>query len=103
MDQAAGMIPRPAAGHRRGRAQDQGRLDRVFLVRSESYGIGANVAPPDPQEIALLREVERNLEAVVAGGDTDPKVQVVLHYLCDRRWLDTNGAIIFSLFMIESR
>ena len=33
-------------------------------------------APPDPQEIAFLREVERNLEAVVAGGDIDPKVQV---------------------------
>ena len=35
----------------------------------------------------MLREVERNLEAVVAGGDIDPKVQVVLHYLRDRQWL----------------
>jgi len=42
--------------------------------------------------------VERNLAAVVAGSDTDPKVQVVLHYLRERRWLETNGAIIFSQY-----
>ena len=42
--------------------------------------------------------MERNLAAVVAGSDTDPKVQVVLHYLRERRWLETNGAIIFSQY-----
>ena len=30
--------------------------------------------------------------------DEDPKVQVVLHYLRDRRWLEENGAIIFSQY-----
>ena len=47
----------------------------------------------------MLREVERNLEAVVAGGEIDPKVQVVLHYLRDRQWLEINGAIIFSQYV----
>ena len=77
------------------------RLD-VPLVSEEEVGDeGApdDVAPPDPQEIVLLREVERNLEAVVAGGEIDPKVQVVLHYLRDRQWLETNGAIIFSQYL----
>lgn len=47
-------------------------------------GAPDDMAPPDPEEIALLREIERNLAAVVAGGNIDPKVQVVLHYLRDR-------------------
>jgi superfamily II DNA/RNA helicase len=34
----------------------------------------------------------------VSGTDADPKVQVVLHYLRERRWLEENGAIIFSQF-----
>ena len=46
----------------------------------------------------FLREVERNLAAVVSGTDADPKVQVVLHYLRERRWLEENGAIIFSQY-----
>jgi hypothetical protein len=50
----------------------------------------------DHQEIELLREVERNLAAVVAGTGTDPKVQVILHYLGEQEWLERNGAIIFS-------
>ena len=32
-------------------------------------------APPDTPEIELLRDVERNLAAVVDGSDVDPKVQ----------------------------
>jgi hypothetical protein len=55
-------------------------------------------APPDPQEIQLLRDIERNLAAVVDGSDTDPKVQVVLHYLREQHWLERNGAIIFSQY-----
>ncbi|RWK94987.1 MAG: helicase SNF2 [Mesorhizobium sp.] len=55
-------------------------------------------APPYPQEIQLLREVERNLAAVVDGSDIDPKVQVILHYLREQRWLEQNGAIIFSQY-----
>jgi superfamily II DNA or RNA helicase len=57
-----------------------------------------DAAPPDPQEIHLLREVERNLAAVVDGSDADPKVQVILHYLRERRWLESHGAIIFSQY-----
>jgi hypothetical protein len=52
--------------------------------------------PPDPQEIQLRREVERNLAAVAGGTDVDLKVQVVLHYLRQQNWLEQNGAIIFS-------
>jgi hypothetical protein len=55
--------------------------------------------PPDTQELFYLREVEKNLAAVVAGAETDPKVRVVLHYLRDRRWLAENGAIIFSQYL----
>src|SRR5215831_9257890 len=61
-------------------------------------GLPADDAPPDPQEIELLREVERNLAAVVGGTDTDPKVQVILHYLGEQKWLERNGAIIFSQY-----
>ena len=61
-------------------------------------GLPTDDAPPDPQEIALLREVERNLAAVVGGTATDPKVQVILHYLRERHWLERNGAIIFSQY-----
>ena len=45
-----------------------------------------------------MREVERNLAAVVDGTDADPKVQVILHYLRERQWLEHNGAIIFSQY-----
>ena len=55
-----------------------------------------DLVPPEPQEIQFLRDVERNLDAVVSGAD--PKVQVVMHYLTDRRWLAENGAIIFSQY-----
>ena len=51
-------------------------------------GVPTEDAPPDPQEIQLLREVERNLAAVVDGADVDPKVQVVLHYLREQHWLE---------------
>jgi len=61
-------------------------------------GLPTDDAPPDPQEIELLREVERNLAAVVGGTDTDPKVQVILHYLGEQKWLERNGAIIFSQY-----
>jgi hypothetical protein len=61
-------------------------------------GLPAEDALPDPQEIELLREVERNLDAVVRGTDTDPKVQVLLHYLAERKWLERNGAIVFSQY-----
>src|SRR5262249_47461883 len=54
--------------------------------------------PPNPQELQLLREVDRNLASVVAGAQVDPKVQIVLYYLRDHDWLESNGAIIFSQY-----
>jgi len=77
-----------------------GRIDTGIIPEDEIGDEGAPVddTPPDPQEIQFLREVERNLAAVVDGSDVDPKVQVILHYLQDRRWLETNGAIIFSQY-----
>lgn len=77
-----------------------GRLDTPLVPEDEmgDEAVPATALPPDPQEIQFLRDVERNLDAVVSGGDIDPKVQVVLHYLRERRWLDDNGAIIFSQY-----
>jgi hypothetical protein len=76
-----------------------GRID-IALPEEEvgDEGLPTDDAPADPQEIELLREVERNLAAVVDGTGTDPKVQVILHYLGEQKWLDRNGAIIFSQY-----
>jgi hypothetical protein len=76
------------------------RIDPTDIPEDEIGNEGAPTedTPPDPQEIQLLREVERNLAAVVDGTDVDPKVQVVLHYLRERNWLEGNGAIIFSQY-----
>ena len=77
-----------------------GRLDGTLLPEDEisDEGMPSGAVDPEPQEIRFLRDVERNLDAVVSGGDGDPKVQVVLHYLRDRQWLTNNGAIIFSQY-----
>jgi hypothetical protein len=77
-----------------------GRLDGSLIPEDEigEEGAPSDAAPPEAQEILFLREVERNLAAVVSGTDADPKVQVVLHYLRERRWLEENGAIIFSQY-----
>jgi hypothetical protein len=74
------------------------RIDAPLVPEDEvgDERLPVDDAPPDPQEIELLREVERNLAAVVGG--TDPKVQVILHYLRERRWLERNGSIIFSQY-----
>jgi len=76
------------------------RIDTSLLPEDEvgDEGLPTDDAPPDPQEIQLLRDIERNLAAVVDGSDTDPKVQVVLHYLREQHWLERNGAIIFSQY-----
>src|SRR5205085_3926568 len=59
-----------------------GRLDVEFAEDevSDEERAPADHTPPDPEEIQLLRAVERNLAAVVDGASDDPKVQVVLHY-----------------------
>jgi superfamily II DNA or RNA helicase len=77
-----------------------GRMDASILPEDEvgDEDLPTDVAPPAPQELQYLRDVERNLAAVVAGSDADPKVQVILHYLRQRNWLETNGAIIFSQY-----
>jgi len=76
------------------------RIDAAVIPEDETGDEAAPVdaASPDPQEIQLLREVERNLAAVVDGTDVDPKVQVILHYLREQNWLERNGAIIFSQY-----
>jgi superfamily II DNA or RNA helicase len=76
------------------------RIDEPLLSEDEigDEGEPRDTAPPDPQEIHYLREVERNLAAVIEGSDVDPKVQVILHFLRERRWLEDNGAIIFSQY-----
>jgi hypothetical protein len=76
------------------------RIDVLVLPEDEvgDEGLPTDDTPPDPQEIELLREVERNLAAVVGGTGTDPKVEVILHYLRERNWLERNGAIIFSQY-----
>jgi SNF2 family DNA or RNA helicase len=76
------------------------RIDASLLPEEEigDEGPPSDDAPPDTQEIELLRDVERNLAAVVDGSDIDPKVQVILHYLRERKWLETNGVIIFSQY-----
>jgi len=78
-----------------------GRLDMPLVPEDEvgDEAMPASAIPPDPQEIQFLKEVERNLAAVVSGVDVDPKVQVVLHFLRERRWLEDNGAIIFSQYL----
>lgn len=53
-------------------------------------------APPNAGEQALLRTVIRSLEAAVL--DPDPKVEVILHYLRNRDWLRSHGAILFSQY-----
>ena len=77
-----------------------GRIDTALIPEEEigEEGEPDETASPDPQEIQFLRDVERNLAAVVDGSDIDPKVQIVLHYLRERNWLETNGAIIFSQY-----
>lgn len=77
-----------------------GQMDATLVPEDE---VGeeeppTDIIPPDPQELQYLRDVERNLAAVISGSDIDPKVQVVLHYLRERNWLETNGAIIFSQY-----
>jgi hypothetical protein len=77
-----------------------GRMDVSLMPEDEvgDEGLPTDDATPEPQEIELLRDVERNLAAVVAGSDIDPKVWVILHYLRERNWLESNGAIIFSQY-----
>jgi hypothetical protein len=58
--------------------------------------------PLGGEEIRHLRDVQRNLKAVVDGTDVDPKVQIILHYLREKNWLGVNGAIIFSQYRTTS-
>ena len=76
------------------------RLDEPLLPEEElgDEPVPERAVPPDGTELQHLREVERCLESVVAGNEMDPKVAVVLHYLRERGWLESNGAIIFSQY-----
>jgi hypothetical protein len=66
--------------------------------KSEAETEPGETPPPEGEELQLLREVERNLAAVVDGQEIDPKVRVILHYLNEHEWLEKNGAIIFSQY-----
>lgn len=78
-----------------------GKLDDTVSEdeKSEERDPTADNPPPDPEERAMLEEIERNLVAVVEGSGVDPKVQVILHYLREHDWLEKNGAIIFSQYV----
>lgn len=54
--------------------------------------------PLTPDETAALREVETHLLAVLSRGRMDPKVDVIIRYLADNRWLSDHGMIAFSQF-----
>jgi superfamily II DNA or RNA helicase len=84
------------ARHLLGRLEDPGIPEEELGDEAPAQ---AEAAPPDGEELLLLREVERNLAAVVEGHDIDPKVKVVLHYLREHQWLEKNGAIIFSQYL----
>ncbi len=51
-----------------------------------------------PDEVAALCEVEVHLLAVLDRGKLDPKVEVIIRYLTDNRWLADHGMIAFSQF-----
>ena len=76
------------------------RLDEPLLSEDELGDelVPDQTIPPDTTEAQYLREVERCLAAVVAGEEADPKVAVVLYYLRERGWLQSNGAIVFSQY-----
>jgi hypothetical protein len=54
--------------------------------------------PLTSAEKALLEEVRRNLEAIKQSEGSDPKIQVILHYLRNRGWLESHGSIIVSQY-----
>jgi hypothetical protein len=66
--------------------------------KSDAEPEPAETPPLEGEELQLLRDVERNLAAVVDGQDIDPKVKVILHYLNEHEWLEKNGAIVFSQY-----
>jgi len=78
-----------------------GRLQGPILQEDEmsEEGLPTESDRPESAELELLRIVERNLDAIVRGSEVDPKVQVILHHLRDRRWLEDHGAIIFSQYL----
>lgn len=54
--------------------------------------------PLTPDELEVLREVEKDLLVVVSREQLDPKVEVIIRYLTDNRWLEDHGMIAFSQF-----
>jgi len=67
--------------------------------RGDEGPVRDDTPAPEGEELHLLREIERNLASVVDGRDIDPKVKVILHYLKEQKWLEKNGAIIFSQYL----
>jgi hypothetical protein len=76
------------------------RMDDPSVPEEEAgeEAVPERLETPDPAERQFLLDVVRNLEAVLAGSEADPKLQVILHYLHAREWLRVHGAIIFSQY-----
>ena len=75
------------------------RADEAAVEMNEvddSEQLPKAVSPLTGDEASLLRTVVFNLEAVVT--EPDPKVRAIIHYLRDRNWLETDGAILFSQY-----
>jgi hypothetical protein len=73
------------------------RIDETVLSEDEisDEGEPRETTPPPIRKKCCICE-RSSLAAVVDGTEVDPKVQVILHFLRERRWLEDNGAIIFS-------
>lgn len=64
----------------------------------DMYAETKEKSPLTPPERERLREVEKNLLAIVEREGQDPKVDVIVRYLRDFGWLKDHGSIIFSQF-----
>lgn len=111
---------RPAAGFRRtillrwigsslvaGLMTARGMLEQADQPGLEINGVDdgeqlpGQVLPLTAEEASLLRTVISNLEPVVA--EPDPKVRAIIHYLGNRKWVETEGAILFQLILNDCR
>ncbi|WP_292625507.1 helicase-related protein [Mesorhizobium sp.] len=82
-----------------GLATTRSLLAGATVTDEEDDLIGERLRLPlTPTEIDALREVETSLVAVLERDRMDPKIQVIVHYLQDRRWLVDHGMIAFSQY-----
>lgn len=72
--------------------------ESIALDDEDLFAADRETASLTSDEVAALREVEANLGAVAGRSRPDPKVEVIIHYLDDGRWLRDHGMIAFSQF-----